>query len=99
MGQKQKELGSDISVSTYKFNMLSLTNPGLLTFFTRIGKIVTYGIFTSHTFNFIKKTCNIKLKKKINVHVFYMERRAGGQDTGVTKHLLEGSPFLYQVSC
>lgn len=64
MGQKQKELGSDISVSTYKFNMLSLTNPGLLTSFTRIGKIVTYGIFTSHTFNFIKKTCNIKLKKK-----------------------------------
>ena len=64
MGQKQKELGSDISVSTYEFNMLGLTDPRLLTFFTRIGKTVTHGIFTSRTFNFIKKTRTIKLKEK-----------------------------------
>lgn len=83
-------------MSTYEFNTLGLTNPRLLTFFTRMGKTLTYGIFTSPTFNFIKKTCTIKLKGKTLTFIYlvYMERAAGGRDTGVPEHLLEVLPFL-----
>lgn len=62
MEEKKREGSSNISLNTYKFNMICLAKPRLLTFFTIIGKTVKYRIFTSRIFSFIKKLSTIKLK-------------------------------------